>query len=87
MKLFVLRRAEKQLIKLPKLVQSGLKEQIKRIISGDTSNEKKLKGYPNIFRTRIGSYRAVYERRDGDIYLLLIEHRKSVYESLERMFR
>lgn len=87
MKLIVLKRAEKQIIKLPKIVLLGLREQTHALIEGRETNEKKLKGYPSFFRLRIGNYRAVYERRDGDIYLILIQHRKDVYQSLERIFK
>ncbi len=87
MKLIVLKRAEKQILKLPKIVLLGLREQTLALIEGRETNEKKLKGYPSFFRLRIGNYRAVYERKDGNIYLILIQHRKDVYQSLERIFK
>lgn len=87
MKLFVLKRAEKQILKLPKIVLLGLREQTSALTEGRVTSEKKLKGYPSFFRLRIGNYRAVYERKDGDIYLILIQHRRDVYQSLERLFK
>lgn len=86
MNLKVLRRAEKQIRKLPKVVQIAMGQQLRDLVLGGSPGEKKLQGYEHIYRLRVGSYRVVYEKRGEDIYVLLAEHRKDVYQSLERLF-
>ena len=86
MSLKILRRAEKQIKKLPKTVQIAIGLSLRELMTGIVNSEKKLQGYENIFRLRIGNYRMVYEKKDGDIFVLLVEHRKGVYQSLERLF-
>ena len=86
MSLKILRRAEKQIKKLPKTVQIAICQQLRELISGGTHTEKKLKKFENVYRLRVGSYRVVYEKKDDHIFVLLAEHRKDVYQSLERLF-
>lgn len=82
----ILRRAEKQISKLPKAVQISIGQQLGELIMGTVHTEKKLQKYGDLYRLRVGSYRVVYEKRGGKIYVLLAEHRKDIYQSVERLF-
>ncbi len=79
--------AEKQLKKLPKIVQLSLAGKIRNLATGgEITGIKPLTKYKNVFRIRIGDYRTVYKRFSGHYYIILIEHRKSVYETLKRIW-
>lgn len=43
---------------------------------------KKLKGYRGIFRFRAGDYRIAFRLSKRKIILLLVKHRKHIYEGL-----
>lgn len=86
MSLKILRRAEKQIRKLPKTVQIAIGQQLRELVGGGTHTEKKLQKYENLYRLRAGNYRVVYEKKDGDVFVLLAEHRKDVYQSVGRLF-
>jgi mRNA interferase RelE/StbE len=78
--------AKKQLRKLPKLVQFSVAKRIRDLGAGnEIPNVKSLVKYKNTYRTRISNYRMVYRIMTGEIFIILIEHRKSVYESLKRI--
>lgn len=79
--------AKKQFKKLSKLIQFTVAKKIRDLNLGlEISNVKSLTKYKNIFRTRIGDYRMVYKKFPDKYYIILIEHRKSVYESLKRIW-
>lgn len=86
MSLKILRRAEKQIRKLPKTVQISIAQQLRELVGDGTYTEKKLKNFDSLYRLRAGNYRVVYEKREGDIFVLLAEHRKDIYQSVERLF-
>lgn len=86
MNLIILRRAEKQINQLPKTVQLAIGQGLRGLLQGESELEKKLQGYPNLYRVRVGKYRVVYEKKDGDMYVILAEHRKDVYQSLKRIW-
>ena len=79
------RTAEKELYQLPQRV-------IVKIVTALKSLEenprpigcKKLKGYRNLWRKRIGDYRIIYAV--GDVIMLVdvreISHRKDIYDKL-----
>ncbi len=74
--------AERQLKKLPSNVQI----KISRAILGLASNPypagcKKLAGYQDIWRIRIGEYRVLYsiDRNIVTVIVLKIGHRKEIY--------
>ena len=79
------RTAEKELYKLP----SGVVEKIVVVLQS-LQNEprpvscKKLKGYKDLWRIRIGNYRIVYAI--NDVILLVdvreVGHRKDIYDKL-----
>ncbi len=78
--------AQKQLKKLPKLIQFSVASIVRNFsIDNKTSNIKLLKGYKNIYRIRIGNYRIVYRNNDKKVYIILISHRKEAYLHLKRI--
>jgi len=49
----------------------------------EISNVKKLKGFQNYYRIRIGDYRLVLEQVEKEwILLIVIAHRKDIYDRL-----
>lgn len=85
MKVILSPRAEKQLRQLPKIDQIAISQKIRSIKETKLSGEEKLKGFPNIFRIRVGDYRIVYRRIPQEIYIVLIHHRKDVYRLLKQL--
>ena len=51
-------------------------------------NTRKLQGYQNIHRLRFGNYRIVFEvlTDQSTIVILLIKHRKDIYQKLRKTF-
>ena len=86
MKIILSPRAVKALKKLPKIDQIAVAAKI-RLLKEDTVllNEEKLSGFKDIFRVRIGNYRIVYRKSKSFIYVILIGHRKDIYELLKRL--
>jgi len=70
-------KLEKALAKLSAKEQKKTKAVLTQIKLGDIASfdTKKLKGYKNVFRVRVGSIRIVYKKVDDDISLLLIDKR------------
>lgn len=87
MKIVLSSRAEKTLKKLPKIDQIAIARKIRLLREGQpTTQIEKLKSFPNIFRLRIGNYRVVYRRLPQETYIILIAHRKDIYDLLRRLF-
>ena len=86
MRLIVSPRAEKQLKKCPKVFQIII---VKKLASlGERKSNlgsEKLSGYKDLFRVRVGNYRIVYRMRDNINYVVLIAHRKEVYDLLKNL--
>lgn len=78
-------RAEKQLRKIPKFDQLAIAQKIRTLSQSIVSGEEKLSGFPNIFRVRVGNYRIVYRKLNGSIYIILIAHRRDVYNALKEL--
>ncbi len=88
MKVILSPRAEKQLKKISKIDQIAVAQKIRSIRDSATaSGEEKLKGFKDIFRVRIGDYRLVYKKTRQKIYIVLICHRKDVYQLVRKLFR
>ena len=86
MKLVISPRAEKQLKKLSKVFQIIIAKKIRTIRDDQKiKSEESLRGYSNIFRVRVGEYRIVYKRTKHIIYIILIGHRRDIYEKLKRL--
>lgn len=87
MRIIISPKAEKILRKLPKIDQIAVAKKI-RFISQikELSQEEKLKGYRDIYRVRLGDYRIIYRRIPSEIYIVLIGHRKNIYDLLKHLF-
>jgi mRNA interferase RelE/StbE len=73
---------------LKKLKEQRLKDQIAGCIEqveaaenlSDLTNVKKMQGFDNIYRIRIGDYRIGIEVRDDVVYFVAFAHRKDIYD-------
>ncbi|VVA44474.1 conserved hypothetical protein [Candidatus Roizmanbacteria bacterium] len=81
-------RAEKELKKITKIDQIALARKI-RLIKDEAFNlqEEKLSGFKNIFRVRVSNYRIVYRKTSQEIYIILIGHRKDIYNLVNKLLR
>lgn len=86
MKITILKRAEKELRKLPKFDQIAVAQKIRALPNPLISGEEKLSGYPHIYRVRVGNYRIVYKKTIEEITIILIGNRKDVYRRLASIF-
>lgn len=75
---------QKSLKSLEKDIQNQIREKLQFL--QDTSNPlsfaKKLRGYKDLFRFRIGDYRIIFQLKKDQIILLLVRHRKEIYEGI-----
>ncbi len=75
--------ARKQLSTLPVFVHNKIIEDISALTSSPRPPGcKKLKGYKNAWRIRVGDYRVIYEIQDQVLLVIVIAigHRKNIYE-------
>lgn len=87
MKVIISPLAKKQFRKLPRLIQLALTTKIRDLASGgEIAGIKPLIKFKDIYRVRIGNYRMVYKKFSDRYYVILIEHRKSVYQTLKRIW-
>jgi mRNA interferase RelE/StbE len=82
-KVFLERKAEKQLDTIPEPHRSRIREKLLVLKNSGFSPEldiKKLKGYRNYYRLRVGSYRILFELREGFVLVIFgILPRDKVY--------
>jgi len=74
--------ASRQLAKLDKGAQARLKPKIKILSENPRPHgARKLQGFDNIYRIRVGDYRILYEIDDNILLVLIVEvgHRGGVY--------
>lgn len=74
---------EKFLRKLPLDKRQVVKSVLVKILSGETNglDIKKLKGYKNLFRVRVGDIRIVFSQEEGHLDVLFVGRRgDSKYE-------
>ena len=77
--------AEKQIRKLPRDAQVRVLQAIRPLATQPTPpGSRKVRGYDDVFRIRVGMYRVLYrvEGRRLLIIILKIGHRRDVYRSL-----
>lgn len=87
MKVRISPRAEKQLKNLPKIDQLSVARKIRQIRDCEkVTKEEKLQGFNHIYRVRIGDLRIVYQRKQKEIYIILIGQRKDIYQLVKRLF-
>lgn len=79
-------RAEKDLRRLTKIDQIAIGKKIRQLPAHQASQEEKLKGFKGIFRVRVRDWRIVFRRTSQEIYIVLIGHRKDIYDLLRRLF-
>jgi mRNA interferase RelE/StbE len=75
---------EKQLDDLPKQARSQILEKILSLEEEPRpSKVKKLKGFENEYRIRVGDYRIRYEIDDKNLTVIVLhcKHRKDVYKN------
>ena len=73
---------QKQLNNFPQKVRSRLLAEIRPLKDNPRPNNvKKLKGYDNTYRIRVGNYRVIYEIKDREMIVLVLSsiHRKDAY--------
>lgn len=79
-------KAEKKLKKIPKFDQVAIGQKIRSLgIGQNFLGEEKLGGFKDIYRVRVGDYRIVYQRSSQQIYIVIIGHRKDLYDLLNRL--
>ena len=85
MKIIISPRAEKQLKKASKVNQIAIANKIRSIRDEKKSQGIKLRGFPNVYRVRIGDYRIVYKKTKKLVYIVLIGHRRDVYRLVKQL--
>ena len=76
------RSAEKDLERLPAQIVRRVQNAIRELAANPRPpGYKKLKGYENTYRLRVGVYRVLYEIHDDTIVVLIVRvrHRKDAY--------
>jgi mRNA interferase RelE/StbE len=74
--------AQKQLDNISKIERDRLILTLRSLANDPRPNGvKKLKGYDNTYRVRVGDYRIIYEIKDRELIVLLlsVSHRKDAY--------
>jgi len=77
--------AEKQIRKLGREDQIRVLQAVQRLAAEPTPpGSRKVRGYDDVFRIRVGTYRVIYrvEGRRLLIIILKVGHRKEIYRSL-----
>jgi mRNA interferase RelE/StbE len=77
--------AWKSFDKLPKDINRRINEAIRELSDNPRSlKAKKLMGYRDFYRIRVGDYRVVYEIQEQVLVVLIIkvDHRRDVYRGL-----
>lgn len=81
-RLLITRQVEKQLDALPQQIASCVEQHIEALHSDQRPfGVKKLKGYTDTYRVRVGSYRIIYsiDDRAQTVTLLTIDNWKDAY--------
>jgi mRNA interferase RelE/StbE len=81
--IIITKTIQKQLDNLPNNIQERVYQKIAQLAEEPRPDGAvKLKGYDNEYRIRIGDYRLVYEIRDEQLIVLLVQckHRRDVYK-------
>ncbi|MDB9311131.1 type II toxin-antitoxin system RelE/ParE family toxin [Aphanizomenon sp. CS-733/32] len=81
--IIITKSIQKQLDNISNNIQERVCEKIAQLAEEPRPDGVvKLKGYDNEYRIRIGDYRLVYEIRDEQLIVLLVQckHRRDVYK-------
>lgn len=85
MKVILSPRAEKELKRIHKIDQISLIKKLRALRDSASEIQKeKLSGYSDIFRIRVGQYRIVYRQKKDELNIVVIGHRKDIYQLLQR---
>ena len=77
---------EKALRKISKIYQIAVAKKIRALSFSESQlPAEKLQGYANIYRVRVGNYRIVYRKKTDELYIILLGHRKDIYELLKQL--
>jgi len=81
-KVFIEEKASKELNRLPKKLKENILKKLKLLEQGFSFalDVKKLKGYQNHYRLRVGEFRILFYLEGRDIIVYKIGKRESVYE-------
>jgi mRNA interferase RelE/StbE len=85
MKLRLSDRAEKDLRKLGKVSQMVVARKIRGLTDSNESRSEKLMGFSGIYRVRVGDYRIVFRKTTEQIYVILIGHRRDIYQRVKQL--
>lgn len=81
MKVEFSKKAENQFSKLDIRIQEKIINSIEKFIKGERIDIKKLKGYQDLFRVRVGEYRFTLKKVNSDLWIVTyIGKRESFYE-------
>ena len=81
-KVFLERKAQKQLENLDSSIGKIIRERIQKLKRGFSPelDIKKLKGYKNYYRLRVGEYRVLFEFQEGHVIIIYaVLPRKKAY--------
>ena len=80
-KIIIKKKAKKFIDKLPKNEKSRIVSAIEKLPNGE--DIKKLKGYNDLLRLRIGDYRIIYTIDNGNliIYVIDVGNRGDIYKN------
>ncbi len=81
---FVTSNFKKALKALDQKTQNSIRTKLEHLSKQENPLlfSKKLKEFKDIFRFRVGNYRIVFRLEKNKIILLLVKHRKDIYEDL-----
>lgn len=86
MKVIISPKAEKQLKKISKVDQIAIANKIRSLKEQlPTQHTEKLESRKDMYRIRIGNFRVVYRKTKHEVYIVLIGHRKDIYDLLRRI--
>ena len=77
--------ASRELLLLPKDVSPRIVRKIDFLhVNPAPVESKKLAGFPDLYRLRVGDYRVVYHvrHREHAVYILRVRHRRDAYRGL-----
>ena len=81
MQILITNQAEKKLRKLNSKIRERIRNALNKLPLGDI---KKLKGFKNDYRLKIGDYRIIYEKENNIITIKDILPRENAYKKLKR---
>lgn len=70
-KIIIKKKAKKFIDKLPQNERIRLAKAIQALPNGE--NIKKMKGYSDLFRLRVGDYRIIYSVNNGELLVIVID--------------